>query len=123
MIKLLAVGCGGFLGAISRYLISSWVVRFSGQAFPWGTLVVNVLGCFIIGCLMQLAVLREWFSPEMRLVWIVGFLGSLTTFSTFGFETLALLEKGDLRGVFLSVGLNLILGLGAVVMGRQLIVS
>lgn len=123
LIKLLAVGCGGFFGAISRYLLSAWVLRLTGDRFPWGTLAVNVLGCFLIGVLAQMALSREWLTPQWRLVLITGFLGSLTTFSTFGLETLMLLESGDLRGAVGNILLNVSVGLGAVILGRSLVQS
>lgn len=119
--QLLAVGCGGFLGAVSRFLLSAWTVKLVGDKLPWGTLVVNVLGCLLIGAAAQLALTRPWMTPTWRLIVISGFLGSLTTFSTFGYETLALAEAGRFRDAALSVLLNMLLGLGAVALGRAVI--
>jgi CrcB protein len=115
---LLAVGGGGFVGAVARYLISGWLHRHQAGPIPWGTLAVNVLGCAAIGFLMELALVAEWFSPRMRQVVVVGFLGSLTTFSTFGYETVALVEKGAWKLGLLNVLLNITLGVLAVLMGR-----
>ncbi|MDJ0836000.1 MAG: fluoride efflux transporter CrcB [Acidobacteriota bacterium] len=120
MIQMLMVGLGGFFGAIGRYWISGWVQRRFGAGFPLGTLTVNMLGCFLIGLLMHLVLTRDWISPNQRFLLIVGFLGSLTTFSTFGYETLHLLEKGEWRQCVLSVLLNVFAGLAAVVLGRLL---
>jgi len=118
MIKLLIVGLGGFAGAIARYTLSGWVHRHYHGAFPCGTLFVNVVGCMGIGFLMVLAEGRLWLTPNLRLLLTVGFLGALTTFSTFGFETLALLEKGAFRAAALYVVGSLVLGLGGVFLGR-----
>ncbi len=118
MLKLLIVGLGGFFGAIARYGLSSWVQRRYPTAFPIGTLAVNMLGCFLIGFLMHLITTRTWITPQMRFLLVVGFLGSLTTFSTFGYETLTLLEKGDWRLAMGNMLLNMTLGLIAVFAGR-----
>lgn len=116
--QLLAVGCGGFIGAISRYGITLGLAQLSGDRFPWGTLVVNLIGCAFIGALMQLAILREDFSPALKLFLVTGILGSLTTFSTFSYETIGLFERGDFKAALLYLGLNLVLGLLAVFAGR-----
>jgi CrcB protein len=109
---------GGFFGALARYGLSALVHRYAPQSFPFGTLVVNVLGCLIIGVLMALIEQRQWFAPNLRLFLLVGLLGSFTTFSTLGYETFALLEQGALRLGLYNVAMNLTLGLGAVVSGR-----
>ena len=118
--QLLAVGCGGFLGAVARYGLSSYLSRGQGAGFPLGTLTVNALGCLLIGVLMTLMAQRESLSPEMRLFLSTGFLGSLTTFSTFGQETIELLRGGDMRLALLNVALNVVLGLLAVLAGGSL---
>ena len=121
MRELLVVGFGGFLGAIARYSISGWVHRWAGPAFPWGTMAVNVAGCLALGAMMALVEGRAGLSQETRLFVGIGLLGSLTTFSTFGFETLELLRRSELGLALASVGGNLLLGLGAVLLGRVLI--
>lgn len=118
--QLLAVGCGGFLGAISRFLISGWAHRAYGGLFPIGTFLVNVLGCLLIGSLMTLVETREWFTPPMRLLLITGFLGSLTTFSTFGYETFDLMTVGRFKLASAYVAANVFLGLGALWLSRTL---
>ena len=117
MMQIMAVGCGGFLGAVARYSLSSFVGRRMGEGFPAGTLAVNVLGCLLIGALMSVVATRESVSPEMRLLLSTGFLGGLTTFSSFGQETVELLRAGDIRLALLNTGLNVILGLLAVLAG------
>lgn len=121
MRELLVVGFGGFLGAIARYSISGWVHRWAGPAFPWGTMAVNVAGCLALGAMMALVEGRGGLSQETRLFVGIGLLGSLTTFSTFGFETLELLRRSELGLALASVGGNLLLGLGAVLLGRVLV--
>jgi fluoride exporter len=121
MHKLLAVGLGGFVGAIARYVLTLWMIRIGGRDFPWGTLLVNVLGCLLIGVLMQLALQRAWFSESLRLLLVTGFLGSLTTFSSLSFETLELVERGEWFQASGNVFLNLALGFAAVLAGRALV--
>ncbi len=102
MNQLLLIGLGGALGAISRYGLSSLVYGITGREFPWGTLVVNVLGSFFIG-LLSVWLIERIASTDLRALLIVGFLGALTTFSTFSIETLALLEEGALTRAFANV--------------------
>lgn len=88
----LAVALGGAMGAVSRYALSGWAHHITGALFPVGTLLVNVLGSFIIGFVLQMTTDRFVWSLEARLLVTTGFCGGLTTFSTFSYETLALLE-------------------------------
>jgi CrcB protein len=119
--ELLIVGAGGFLGAISRYWLSGWVHRWAGIGFPWGTLAVNTVGCLAIGALMALLETRVFVSPETRLFLGIGILGSLTTFSTFGYETLELARRSEFSLAAANAAGSLLLGLGAVVVGRVLV--
>lgn len=123
MLQALMVGLGGFVGAISRYLISGYAHKVYGGVFPLGTFLVNVLGCLLIGALMTLVESREWFTPQLRLLLITGFLGSLTTFSTFGYETFELISTGKTRVAVAYVCANLAVGLGALMLSRSLILS
>ncbi len=120
MTRLLIVGVGGFVGAVARYGISGWVHRISGTAFPYGTLTVNAVGCLLIGVLMHLVEDRGMVSPNARMLVGVGFLGALTTFSTFGYETLALVQERAFRFAVLNVAANMVIGLTAVWIGRTL---
>lgn len=121
MIKLLVVGVGGSLGAVARYLLSDLVRRHYAGEFPGGTLLVNVIGCFVLGGLMTVIQERDWVSPNARMFWTMGVLGSLTTFSSFGYETVALMDKGKLGLALGSVVANLALGLVGVLLGRALV--
>ena len=103
MNTVLAVGIGGFFGAISRYLIATWVQKLSSSFFPIGTLSVNVIGSFLIGFLYLY--FSHTINPTLKAMLITGFLGALTTFSTFSLETLLLLQEG----LYLKAGLNILL--------------
>jgi len=118
MVKVLIVGVGGFLGAIARYGLSGWIQKRSQATFPYGTLTVNVIGCFVIGCLMYLVESRPALSPYTRLFIGIGILGAFTTFSSFGYETLQLMRAGSYRLALGNVGANFLLGLTAVWLGR-----
>lgn len=118
MIKILLVGAGGFLGASFRYLISGWVMRwFSNPTFPWGTLTVNVLGCLVIGFLAGLGESRQVLSAETRAFLMIGVLGGLTTFSSFGYETFTLLRSGEILRCLANVLLHMTVALGSVWLG------
>ncbi len=117
--KLLVIGLGGFLGAIARYGVSGWVQARAGGEFPAGTLAVNAVGCLLLGVLMALVETRQLLGPEVRTFVAIGILGSFTTFSTFGYETLELVRVGTFRLAALNMAGNLALGLAAVWIGRS----
>ncbi len=116
MVELLIIGLGGFVGAIARYGLSGLVHRY-WETFPAGTLVVNVLGCLVIGALISLVEERQLFSPNARLFLQIGLLGSFTTFSTLGYETFELIQRSEYWTASISVGANVVLGIGAVALG------
>ncbi|MDH4097403.1 MAG: fluoride efflux transporter CrcB [Nitrospira sp.] len=121
MMKLLLIGSGGFIGSVLRYLVSGSAQTASQSiAFPYGTLAVNVIGCFLIGFLSELAQSRSLFSPDTRAFLIVGILGGFTTFSAFGNETMNLLRDGGQALALLNVSAQVLLGLGAVWLGYTL---
>jgi fluoride exporter len=118
VIGLLLVGAGGFLGSIARYLLSSWVHRILDNPwFPYGTLIVNVTGSFIIGFLAGLAETRSAFNSAARLFLFIGVLGGFTTFSSFALETLTLARNTQFLGALINVSAQLVLGLIAVWLG------
>ncbi len=119
---LAAVATGGAAGATLRYLISGWVYARFGAGFPIGTLAVNLIGCFLIGLVMEMTETRFLLPPVAKLFVTVGLLGGLTTFSTYSFETLALLRDGStglaLANAFGSLALGLVAVWVGVVAGR-----
>lgn len=124
MFQVLTIAAGGALGALMRFWVSNGIYGVFGRGFPYGTLVVNVLGSLMMGFLYILFLERMSVSPEVRGAVLVGFLGAFTTFSTFSIETINLIEQAD----FLKAGLNMVLSVGAcvlacwagVILGRQL---
>lgn len=114
---LLWIAVGGSAGAVGRYLLSGWVHRFLEKPFPWGTLVVNVVGSWLMGVLFHLLTERFILSPELRSAVLVGFLGSLTTFSTFSMETWHFIETGTWNMALLNIVGSVILSLSAVWLG------
>lgn len=115
---LLAVGTGGFVGAILRFLISGWVQRLSPTLFPVGTLSVNVLGSFIIGFLALY--FESVVAPHQKALVITGMLGALTTFSTFSLETVTMLQGGLWGRVVTNITLNVFLCVVATMLGMML---
>lgn len=119
MTNILLVGAGGFIGSVLRYLLSGYIQQTTKSInFPYGTLAVNVIGCFVIGFLAQLAESRGVFTSESRLFVFIGILGGFTTFSTFGNETLNLARDSQMLGALANIGANVIIGLLAVWLGR-----
>jgi CrcB protein len=117
----LFVGIGGFIGSVLRYVLSGAVQEWTRRDdFPVGTLAVNVLGCLVIGLLSQLAEARGAFSPETRAFVVIGVLGGFTTFSSFGNETINLWRDGEGFLAFVNIAGQVVLGLGAVWLGRVL---
>ena len=116
----LVVGLGGFLGANARYLMAHWIGERYGTSFPYGTLVINVSGSFIIGLFLVLITDRYIVHPNWRLFFSVGFLGAYTTFSTYSFESLVLILSGAwFPGLINLIG-SVVLGLGATLCGMAL---
>lgn len=119
MRNLLIVGMGGFIGAVLRYLISGGVQKWSQSVdFPYGTLVVNLIGCLAIGMLTRLDEMRSLLSPEMRFFVLIGLLGAFTTYSTFSNEAMNLINDRRFNLAVLYMAAHLVLGLGAVLAGR-----
>jgi len=118
-LNILFVAFGGALGSVSRYLLGTWVQSVSKSIdFPFGTLTVNLIGCFVIGFLSQLAEARGVFTSETRAFVFIGILGGFTTFSSFSNDTINLLRDGEIFNALANVGANVILGLLLVWLGR-----
>jgi len=123
MREVMLVGAGGFLGAAARYLVGGWVHRWAAAGFPWGTWVVNLSGCLLLGALMGTLQGRGAISSDWRLFGGIGVLGGFTTFSTLSYETVELLRRGQpWQALGNSLG-SLILGCLAVVVGSALVRS
>lgn len=114
--KYLVVGLGGFIGANARYIIGGWVAQKWGTGFPYGTFIINVTGCFILGLFATLALQYAW-SDHWRLLIAVGFVGAYTTFSTFEYETFQLVANGSVARAGANILASVMLGFFAAYLG------
>jgi len=122
MIRLiLLVGTGGFLGTVARFLTSRYFSAYFPSSFPYGTFVVNVVGCFLIGLIYGISEKGNFMSTEWRLILTVGFCGGFTTFSAFAAENMAMLRDNELFNFFLYTGSSIFIGLLATFVGIMLI--
>jgi len=108
-LKIIYLGIFGGLGCVARYMISGWVYNLAGRALPFGTLAVNVLGSLLLGLIMEGSLRSTLLSPELRFGLTVGFMGGFTTFSTFSYETVRLLEDGSMLAAGTNVVLNMLI--------------
>jgi CrcB protein len=116
MKQMLFIALGGSIGALARFGIAKFVNQISGGVFPWGTMTVNFIGLFVIGFLYELFE-KTLVPSEIRLFLTVGFLGALTTFSTYGMETITLFRNGQYGAAVLNIALSNIVGIALVVAG------
>ncbi len=117
MKQLLLVGFGGFVGSVLRYLVSKLNLYWQVLSLPMGTLLVNILGSFVIGLLVGVSAKSEIISPDLRLLLMVGFCGGFTTFSSFSNENMMLIQNGQIFTALLYTGLSLLFGFAAVYLG------
>lgn len=117
MTRFLWICLGGAAGTGARYLLSGWLLRAIGPGFPWGTLAVNVIGSFLLGLLMQVALATDLFSPTLRLALTAGVMGGFTTYSTFNYETLQYLQRDQWLAAFANVAATLLVCLAAGALG------
>jgi len=117
ILNCLYIALGGALGAVSRYLVSTWITNKTEHIFPWGTFTVNILGSFFLGLIFVLTLEKSVISPQSRMLISIGFLGAFTTFSTFTLETLNIIKEGNISLAFLNIGGSVTLGLLAVWFG------
>ena len=115
--KLLLIAVAGGFGSLARYGLSGVVQNSSGSAFPYGTVAVNVLGCLVFGFLVAVSEGRFAVSPQTRAMILVGFMGAFTTFSTFVFETVALLEDSQWLLALGNMSLQNFVGMAALILG------
>ena len=113
MLQILVIAIAGAFGAVSRYGLSLLTYNLFGSGFPYGTLVVNIIGCFLIGFVMQINLTTEAISDTWRLAITTGFLGALTTFSTFSYETIQQVSQGSWLPAAGNIAANVVLGLMA----------
>ncbi|HLE41724.1 MAG TPA: fluoride efflux transporter CrcB [Nitrospirota bacterium] len=116
----LIIGVGGFAGAVTRYALAVWIGQRWGRSFPLGTFVINISGSLLIGLLMPLLTERFIVNPQWRLLLVVGFLGAYTTFSTFEYETGALLKDGEWLFAGMNVLLSVTVGFIALKIGEMI---
>ena len=111
MPRLIFLGLAGLAGTLGRYWLSGLIARRYGETFPWGTLVVNAVGCFLTGAVYYSSEERFLISPTVRSVVLIGLLGGFTTFSSYGLQTFTLLREGEIGLAVLNVTLSNLLGL------------
>lgn len=121
MEKFWLVALGGSIGSCMRYLISLWSAEYVGAGFPYGTLLVNVIGSFIIGVFMAAATEKFIMNPNLRFLVVIGFCGGLTTFSSFSYETMNLWEGSGFHYAMINVLANMVLSLIAVWLGMAVV--
>lgn len=117
VMPLVLIGLGGFAGAVSRYLVDSFVAERTGGSFPWGTLAVNASGTFALGLLFAMATERAFLPAEVRGPLMIGFLGAYTTFSTYMLESYRLIEGGAWGLALANLGGSLAVGGVAIIAG------
>ena len=120
---ILIVGAGGFLGTVSRFLATSLIQNHLLSTFPYGTFLVNIIGCFLIGLFYGISDRGNLLSSDLRMFLTVGFCGGFTTFSTFANENLALLRDGNFLLFALYTTLSVLLGLTATFLGNLMVKS
>ena len=118
---LLWVGLGGFVGSVCRFLLGGAVHQvLQNSTFPYGTMVVNLVGCFAIGVGGGLVEMRQLFTPEARMFLLVGLLGGFTTFSTFGYESVTLAREGEMLASLANIVIQVVAGVLPVWLGYGL---
>ncbi|HEV8430120.1 MAG TPA: fluoride efflux transporter CrcB [Pyrinomonadaceae bacterium] len=120
MSKTILIGIAGLSGTLLRYWLSGLVARRYGETFPWGTMVVNIIGCLIAGAVFNLTEERFLISPTLRTVILIGLLGGFTTFSSYGLQTFTLLKDSQLAMATLNIVVSNALGLLMVWLGYSL---
>ncbi|MBI1175958.1 fluoride efflux transporter CrcB [bacterium] len=121
MMKDLAwIALAGAVGTVSRYAVAGWAQKLGGAKFPWGTLAVNMIGCFLFGLIFALAEERFVLSSRVRIIFLTGFMGAFTTFSTFGFETAGMVRDGQWISALTNLAVQNVGGIICVLLGFAL---
>jgi len=110
----------GAAGTLARYGLDGWIQNRLGAAFPAGTLTINVLGCFLLGVIGQYSLTHLSVPPEWRIGMTTGMMGAFTTFSTFGWESVRMVQTGEWAKAALYIGASLLVGLVAMILGMRL---
>ena len=122
--QLVYIGIFGALGCLARYFVSGWTYALAGRGLPYGTLAVNILGSFLLGLVMEGSLRSTLLSPALRMGITVGFMGGFTTFSTFSYETIRLVEEGSLlhagANILLNVVVCLLCAAAGILVARQI---
>lgn len=121
MQTILALSSGAAVGAVLRHYLTLWPITHVGARFPFGTLIVNLAGSFLLAILMAYQHKYGTFSPETRLLLTTGFCGSLTTFSTFSYETVALMSEGRTMAALTNIGANVVPSILCVIAGLAVV--
>jgi fluoride exporter len=121
MYKIILIGIAGLTGTLLRYLVSGFVARHYGETFPWGTMVVNIVGCLVAGAVFNLTEERFLVNPMLRTLILIGLLGGFTTFSSYGLQTFTLMRDGEFGLATLNVAVSNVLGLLMVWAGYGLV--
>ncbi|MCF6359781.1 MAG: fluoride efflux transporter CrcB [Cyclobacteriaceae bacterium] len=111
MRTLLLIGVGGMFGSIARYLTSQLLNRYFSEPLPVGTLVVNIVGAFLVGIIIGLGERYRWFTEPWHFFLAVGFCGSFTTYSTFAYENYSLIKQGHISTLFFYISISLVVGI------------
>jgi len=123
-LQVLIVGVGGFLGTATRYIITNCISKLSNNGFPFGTFLVNISGCFLLGFFISLTAKKITVGPNIKLLFTVGFMGAYTTFSTFSYDTSVLIKSGDFLLATINATASVLIGiislLGGMAIGQIL---
>lgn len=120
MKEIIIIGIGGFAGAIARYVLGGAIHEWSGKSvFPWGTIIVNVLGCFCFGLIASFMTERQIINPVLNSMVFIGFLGAFTTFSTFSNDTIRLLDTKVHWLAWANMIVSVLAGFGALLLGKM----
>jgi len=118
--NLFYIALGGAVGSILRYVIQYSIHKNFPNAFPYGTFLVNILGCFLVGLLVSIFAKESHLSQNLELLLIVGFCGGFTTFSTFAYDGNALISQGRIGYAFIYIGISVFVGMVVAYLGFKL---
>jgi CrcB protein len=118
-VRLLLLLVFGGIGTLARYGLDGWIQNRTGPGFPWGILTINVLGCFVLGLIGQYGLNHLSMPPDLRIGLTTGLMGGFTTFSTFGWDTVRMMESGEWSRALIYIGASVVGGLVAMVFGLR----